>query len=230
MRSFLSTKSQKSHHDAMKKVMTFIAVMENQALSIDQQLNSERSKRAAENHTKLRSIAATIIFCGRLGIALRGHCDDGPVVQTETEINRGNFQALLHFRTDADDTVLKEHLRTASRNATYTSKEIQNEMIGVCGDIIQNKILQRIRNANSSQSLRMRQPMQQIMSNCPSVFVLWRMVCPLRSFSASMNVNLVSLVRLLPVTFLPTLVHGSWKHNDTSLRWGRCNGRQVKGC
>lgn len=30
---------------------------------------------------------------------------------------------------------------------------------------------------NSSLSLRMRQPMQQAMSNCPSVFVLWRMVC-----------------------------------------------------
>ena len=29
----------------------------------------------------------------------------------------------------------------------YTSKEIQNEMIGVCGDIIRNKILQRIRKA-----------------------------------------------------------------------------------
>ena len=140
-------KSQKSHHDAMEKAMTFIAVMENQALSIDQQLNSERSKWVAENCTKLRSIAATVIFCGRQGIALRGYHDDGPVVQTETEVNYGNFQALLQFHIDAGDTVFKEHLYTASRNATYTSKEVQNEMIGVCGDIIRNKILQRIRNA-----------------------------------------------------------------------------------
>ena len=34
-----------------------------------------------------------------------------------------------------------------SRNAMYTNKEVQNEMIVVCGDIIQNKILQRIQNA-----------------------------------------------------------------------------------
>ena len=46
-------KSRKFHHDAMEKAMTFIAVMENQALAIDQQLNSERSKQVAENRTKL---------------------------------------------------------------------------------------------------------------------------------------------------------------------------------
>ena len=123
--------------------MTFIAVMENQALLIDQQLSSERSKPIAENRTKLRSIAATVIFCGRQGIALRGHRDDGLVAQTETAVNHGNFQALLQFRIDAGDTVLKEHLQTASRNAMYTSKEVQNEMIVVCGDIIRSKILQR---------------------------------------------------------------------------------------
>ena len=141
------TKSRKSHQNAMEKAMTFIAVTEKQALSIDQQLNTEISKRIAENRTKLQSIAATVVFCRRQGIALRGHRDDGPVAPTETTVIHGNFQALLQFRIDSGDAVLKEHLQTASRNAMYTSKEIQNEMIGVCGDIIRNKILQRIRKA-----------------------------------------------------------------------------------
>ena len=129
-------KSQKSHHDAVEKVMAFIAVMENQALSTDQQLNSDRLKRVAENRTKLWSIAVMVIFCGRQGITLKGHCDDGPVVQTETAVNHGNFQALLPFCIDAGDIVLKEHLQRASRNAMYTTKEIQNGMIGDGGDII----------------------------------------------------------------------------------------------
>lgn len=60
---------------------------------------------------------------------------------------RGNFQALLQFHIDAGDEVLKHHSETADRNATYTSKEIQNEMITVCGDIIRNKILRKIRDA-----------------------------------------------------------------------------------
>ena len=63
-------------------------------------------------------------------------------------VNRGNFQALLRFRVDARDQVLKEHLETASLNATYTSKEIRNQMISVCGNIILNRLLDKIHKVN----------------------------------------------------------------------------------
>ena len=66
----------------------------------------------------------------------------------DDSVNRGNFQALLRFRVDAGDQVLKEHLETASLNATYTSKEIQNQMISVCGDIIRNRLFDKIHKAN----------------------------------------------------------------------------------
>jgi len=66
-------------------------------------------------------------------------------VTNETTVNHGNFQALLQFRIDAGDQVLKDHLKTAGGNAIYTSKEAQNEMIAICGDIIRSKILQRVR-------------------------------------------------------------------------------------
>ena len=140
------SKSRKSHQAAVERAMAFIAVMENQAVSIDQQLSSQKAKLVAENRLKMRSIAATIIFCGRQGIALRGHCDDR-LDEASESINHGNFHALLQFRIDAGDEALKEHLETAGRNAVFTSKEIQNEMITVCGNIIQNKILQQIRQA-----------------------------------------------------------------------------------
>ena len=39
------------------------------------------------------------------------------------------FQALLRFRLDAGELVLKRHLQTADHNARYTNKEIQNQMI-----------------------------------------------------------------------------------------------------
>ncbi len=63
-------------------------------------------------------------------------------------VNHGNFQALLRFRIDAGDQVLKEHLETASLNATYPSKDIQNQMISVCGDITRNRLLDKIHKAN----------------------------------------------------------------------------------
>ena len=66
----------------------------------------------------------------------------------DDSVNHGNFQALLRFRVDAGDQVLKEHLETASLNATYTCKEIQNQMISVCGDIIRNRLLDKIHKAN----------------------------------------------------------------------------------
>ena len=66
----------------------------------------------------------------------------------DDSVNRGNFQALLKFRVDAGDQVLKEHLETASLNATYTSKEIQNQIISACDDIIRNRHLDKIHKAN----------------------------------------------------------------------------------
>ena len=61
--------------------------------------------------------------------------------------NRGNFLALLHFRVQAGDQVLKEHLKTAAGNALYTSKTVQNEMITICGSVIRRKLLEMVQNA-----------------------------------------------------------------------------------
>ena len=53
----------------------------------------------------------------------------------------------MQLRIDAGDEVLKEHLKTAQQNAIYTSKTIQNEIIVICGDLLRNKILKEVREA-----------------------------------------------------------------------------------
>ena len=50
--------------------------------------------------------------------------------------NPGNL-ALLAFRVDSGDNVLKEHFLTAPRNAQYTSQMIQNDLIALIGKYIQ---------------------------------------------------------------------------------------------
>ncbi len=142
-----STREPKNHQAAVEKAMTFCSVQEKKIVPIDQQISSRRAKLIRENRLKLQSITATVIFCGRQGLAFRGHAEDGPFDVTDNSINRGNFQSLLRFRVDAGDVVLKKHLETADRNAIYISKEIQNQMIVICGDVIRNKILQKIREA-----------------------------------------------------------------------------------
>ena len=59
--------------------------------------------------------------------------------------NPGNFKALrLKFRVDSGDKLLQDHLETGPRNATYTSKTIQNEIISIIGEAIQNRILNEV--------------------------------------------------------------------------------------
>lgn len=60
-----SSKGQKFHMASIERAEAFCAVMEKRIQSVDHLLNSRRAQLVAENCLKLKSIAATIIFCGR---------------------------------------------------------------------------------------------------------------------------------------------------------------------
>ena len=77
----------------------------------------------------------------------KGHRDDTPSIIEDPLANHGNFLALLEFRVQVGDRVLKEHLETAARNALYTSKTVQNEMITICGDIIRLRLIKMVQKA-----------------------------------------------------------------------------------
>ena len=85
----------------------------------------------------------TIKICSRQNLSLRGHRDsvkEQPKVGMSGLNNSGNFVDLLHYRCRGGDTDLKHHLESAAQNATYTSPEIQNELIDCCGELIVEKI------------------------------------------------------------------------------------------
>ena len=124
----------KQHHkDAVIRSDEFLKVTRHQQPDVQSQLNQDMAGRIASNRWKLTSIFETIVLCGRQNIALRSHRDNVTDVEKDpSDIeNHGNFRALLNFRVDACDAVLGEHLATASRNATYTSSIIQNQMFDV---------------------------------------------------------------------------------------------------
>ena len=62
--------------------------------------------------------------------------------------NPGNFQAILDFRVDSGDMVLKEHFQTCPRNATYRSETVQNELIEIIGEHIFDSVLNEVRQAS----------------------------------------------------------------------------------
>ena len=63
------------------------------------------------------------------------------------DINRGNFVAILQLMAKGN-SVLQKHLSCAKRNATYTSKTIQNDLIHIYATQIKEKITGELRSQN----------------------------------------------------------------------------------
>ena len=66
----------------------------------------------------------------------------------EASFNEGNFIQLVHFRAETDP-ILAKHLLVAEspKNARYTSKGIQNELIDVVGNSIHSTIIAEVQQA-----------------------------------------------------------------------------------
>ncbi|KAF2886412.1 hypothetical protein ILUMI_19760 [Ignelater luminosus] len=99
-------------------------------------------------------------FLERQGIPFRGHKDDGVLLNslegqgvcaTNNELssitNEGNFRKLLRYRIACADSTLEEHLKNSSSRATYISKNTQNELIKICGEIIVGDIVKKVNKA-----------------------------------------------------------------------------------
>ena len=143
----LKKHEQKDYHkEAVVKMESFMKVMSGQQDSISVQINNAAKELVATNRKKLQSIIETIILCGRQNIPLRGHRDAGTDLERACG-GHGNFWALLQFRISSGDTLLREHLATAPRNAIYISPDIQNQVIQVLGDHILHKILISVKEA-----------------------------------------------------------------------------------
>ena len=106
----------------------------------------------ADSETKARKallpIVKTVLFCGRQGLAFRGHNESGDILK-HVDHNDGNFRALLRFRIDAGDADLQTHLTNAAKNAQYISPSIQNELISCAGKLITDEIAARVNAARS---------------------------------------------------------------------------------
>ena len=89
--------------------------MSSQQPSIQSRINKALADRISINCQKLGSIMKTIVLCGRQNIALCGHHDSAADIERNFSgsKNHGNFLA-LELQAEAGDTVLGEHLSTAS--------------------------------------------------------------------------------------------------------------------
>jgi hypothetical protein len=137
------------HMFSVEKAQGFMSVMTGKTTDIVTSISSENKKQAEENRKKLISIVETVILCGRQQIALRGKNETGKIGLTEPPHNDGNFRAILRFRARSGDLLLKEHIlsQTSDSRSMFTSSSIQNEIIDLCGNFIQENVVNRIKNA-----------------------------------------------------------------------------------
>ena len=142
---YLNDHGSKTYHkENTARLNGFLETRRNPGAAVGNQLDIQRREEIQKNRTYLRPIIKSVIFCGKQNLPLRGHRDDGQVLETDDD---GVFRALLRFRIDSGDAVLAEGLEQASRNATYTSKTTQNEIIACVGELLQADISRRVREA-----------------------------------------------------------------------------------
>ena len=121
------------HRNAMAIMAEFLARYESPSQAVDAVLNSQTRQTMETNEKVIESLLRIVILCGKQGLALRGHRDDRIDWQSVERSNEGNFVQLVRFRAETD-RILSAYLSKAPKNARYTSKTIQNELLSVIGD------------------------------------------------------------------------------------------------
>ena len=127
---------------------SLLSQMSGKAQPIEVILDTNLKKEIEENRKKLGSIVDSVLFCGRLGLPLRGHRDDAkyhPEVGSYSTGGVGNFVEALNFRARGGDKILEDHLKNCGKNKSYISRTSQNKIVKCCGQVISEQIIQDIK-------------------------------------------------------------------------------------
>lgn len=105
-------------------------------MPVDIMMNTAHQKEIETNKKILASIISSVIFCGTHDLPLRGK-----------QNHEGILEDLLNLKIESGDQDLKQHLEHGKKNAMYTSPQIQNEIIELCGLVVKNEIIQEAKKA-----------------------------------------------------------------------------------
>lgn len=103
---------------------------------VDIQLNEFASKTLEENRKIMSSIISCIVFSGTHDLPLRGKFH-----------GEGVFEDLCKLRIDSGDKILEDHFQFGAKNASYRSVRIQNEIIDICGNVVRQEIIEKVKKA-----------------------------------------------------------------------------------
>ena len=133
------------HKQSMARMNGFLETQNNPAKRVDTSMNDKSKEIIEKNKSFLKSIIKCIEFCGRQGLAIRGHRDLGSYGAHDKLENEGNFKTLLNFRVDSGDKDLENHLLSCKKNASYISNTCQNDLLICIKEYIQSAIISQIK-------------------------------------------------------------------------------------
>ncbi|XP_042303461.1 52 kDa repressor of the inhibitor of the protein kinase-like [Sceloporus undulatus] len=120
--------------------------MAGETLDVAAIIDNKRKREKEENRAALLPVIETVIFCGENELPLRGDSDSGPL-SLEKPLNKdGKFRALIRHRA-SHDVNLFNHVLNCPTNASYLSPDIQNEVIEICGQLVQQHVLLKLNQA-----------------------------------------------------------------------------------
>ena len=111
--------------------------MSNPAMRIDSQLMDCNSRNFKFNLQVLPSLVEAVLLCAKQQIALQAHQQDRINFTGPATRNEGNFIAIVRLLAKHNAT-LNEHLISGPKNAKYTSKTTQNEILEIAANQIRD--------------------------------------------------------------------------------------------
>ena len=130
-----------AHRYAAVRASSYKSVMDGSTKDICSRLSDSYEKSVKERREILLSLIDVVVSLGKRNIPFRGHTWD-----KQTKREDGNFDFFVHWKSKFDP-LLKHHLAHCSKNASYTSPAIQNEIIALAGDEIRDEILKSVKSA-----------------------------------------------------------------------------------
>ncbi|KAK0153219.1 Zinc finger MYM-type protein 1 [Merluccius polli] len=104
-------------------------------------VDKEHTKQVQENRAYIKTIGEVLLLTATQNIAQRGHDE------FEESNNKGNFREILS--TVANHDPLVKRRLTSIHNAKYTSKIIQNEVLGCLAEMVWSEIIEEVKNSIS---------------------------------------------------------------------------------
>ncbi|XP_078258119.1 52 kDa repressor of the inhibitor of the protein kinase-like isoform X1 [Rhinoraja longicauda] len=98
-----------------------------------------------ENKEFLKVLFETLLLLGRQNVPLGG---SGSENVGNLCSSPDNIQALLEFRMNAGDEVLRKRFETTAVNAVYCPKSLQKDLLDICEMCIREEVLREIRDSN----------------------------------------------------------------------------------